>query len=83
MDGARALAAERAEGERLRVQLARLKEQLLRGQEDEEDALAWRVEAEVGGQGGGRGQCRRALQQQPLPLLRDAWRGTPVRAWQV
>jgi DNA repair exonuclease SbcCD ATPase subunit len=52
MDGVRALAAERAEGERLRAQLARLKEQLVRGQEEEEEALAWRVEAEVRGGGG-------------------------------
>lgn len=51
MDGVRALASEKAEGERLRAQLVRLKEQLIRGQDDEEEALAWRVEAEVRGTG--------------------------------
>lgn len=47
LDSARALAAEKAEGERLRAHLSALKEQLLQGQDDEEEALAWRVEAEV------------------------------------
>jgi len=47
MDSGRALQAEKAEAERLRAQLARLKEQLIRGQDDEEEAMSWRIEAEV------------------------------------
>ena len=45
-----------AERERLRVQLARLKVQMIKEQEDEEEAVTWRLQQEVAGmQVGGAG----------------------------